>query len=77
MPGTVLAAGEMVEPGRGCWDCQGGSGKEEPQREVGCIREESSGRQRCRDARSGLQVSQARCIGREGKETQHRKLTVR
>lgn len=38
MPGTVLAAGEMVEPGRGCWDCQGGSGKEEPQRE-GCIRD--------------------------------------
>ena len=39
MTGTVLAAGEMVEPGRGCWDCQGGSGKEEPQREVGCTRE--------------------------------------
>lgn len=41
MPGTVLAAGEMVEPGRGCQhrDCQGGSGKEEPQREAGCIRE--------------------------------------
>lgn len=41
--------------------------KEEPQREVGCVkREESFGRQRCRDA-SELQVSQGALVERERK----------
>ena len=58
------------EEGAGHRDWQAGSGKEEPQREVGCIRE-----RKALGDRGGLQVSQGALVERERKPS--REINIR